>query len=138
MDMVVPLQHRQHGTLRGMGGPLADALGARGGGATGFHAELEFSGMQRTHAWFQGFVTASPHVHRAKKWGPRVALFPASPREASLKSHARRRVCGVLGLQMIQEPGQNASTHLTEERAAFPRQFRPLLGRRLVVEELIP
>jgi hypothetical protein len=31
MDIVVPLQHRQHFTLRVIGGPLADALGERGG-----------------------------------------------------------------------------------------------------------
>ena len=42
MDIVVPLQHRQHFTLRVIGGPLADALGERGGCETGFHPELEF------------------------------------------------------------------------------------------------
>ena len=93
--------------------------------------------MKRTNALFQGFVKASPHVHRAKKCCPRVALFPSSPRESSLKSHARRRFCGVLGLQMIQDPGQNASAHLPQQRAKFPRKVRHLLGRRLVVEELI-
>jgi hypothetical protein len=93
--------------------------------------------MKRTNALFQGFVKASPHVHRAKKCCPRVALFPSSPRESSLKAHARRRFCGVLGLQTIQDPGQNASAHLPQQRAKFPLKFRHLLGRRLVVEELI-
>ena len=31
MDMVVPLQHRQHFTLRVIGDPLANALGEHGG-----------------------------------------------------------------------------------------------------------
>src|SRR2546422_556117 len=93
--------------------------------------------MNRTDASFQGFVKASPHVHRAKKCCPRVALFPSSTIEPSLKSYARRRLCGVLGLHMIQDPGQNTSANLTQQRTEFPLKFCHLLGRRLVVEELI-
>src|SRR5215467_16000887 len=93
--------------------------------------------MNRTHTVFQGFVQASPHVHRAKKYCPHVVLFPSSPIESALKSHARRRRYGVLGLQMIQEPDQNASANLAQQRAEFPLKFRHLLGRRLVVEELL-
>src|SRR5262245_25574856 len=93
--------------------------------------------MKRTHALFQGFVKASPHVHWAKKCCPRVALFPSSPIESSLTLQTRRRFCSVLGLQMIQEPGQNASAYLSQQPAEFPLKFRHLLGRWLVVKALI-
>lgn len=36
---------------------------------------------------------------------------------------AQTGFCGVLGLQMIQEPGQNASAHLSQQRAEFPLGF---------------
>ena len=93
--------------------------------------------MQGTTPSLQGGVKASPPVHRAKKCGPRVARFASSPLEVSLQGPTGRRFCGVLGLQRMQEPGQNASAHLPHQRAKVPLQCCPLRGRRLVGEALL-
>jgi hypothetical protein len=89
------------------------------------------------HTPFKRFIEASPHVHRAKQCRPSATMFPSSTIEPSLKPQTRRGLCVVVGLHTIQDPGQNTSADLTQQRAELPLKRRHLLGSRLIVEKLI-
>src|SRR2546422_571408 len=86
---------------------------------------------------FQRFVEASPHVHGAKTCRYSATMFRTSTIDPSLKVHTRRSLCGVAGLQMIQDPSHNTSADLTQQRAELPLKRRHLLRCRLLVEALI-
>jgi hypothetical protein len=93
--------------------------------------------MYGMDASFQRFVEASPHVHSAKQRRHSATLLRASTIDSSLKLQTRRRLCGVLGLHMIQDPSHNPSADLTQQRTELPLKLRHLLRCRLLVEALI-
>jgi hypothetical protein len=67
MDSVILRQHRKHLPLCVIRGPLADALGERGGGSTGVNPDRAFQWMAGMPALFQRLVEASLYVHGAKE-----------------------------------------------------------------------
>src|SRR5262245_16982716 len=86
---------------------------------------------------FQRFVEASPHVYRAKKRRHSATRLRASTIDASRKLHTRRRLCGGLGLHMLQYPSQKPSAPLTQPPTHRPLKRGHLLRRWLGMEKLL-
>src|SRR5712691_4412909 len=95
--------------------------------------------MQGVAAVPPRFVEPTPEHHRAKKRAHRAGIFAATTIETALQLNPRPRLVVRFGLQTIERPGHNPSSHRTKQYAQLKFKghggFRCRLGLDKVVNE---
>jgi hypothetical protein len=109
---MVMLYHLQHLALRMIRSPASNTLGQRRSGHTSFHTQGKLQGMDGTQPWHQRFIEPPPDDYGTEQRGKRGAMLPAATIGLSLEPQARRHLVRVVGLHVIQDPGDNAAAHL--------------------------
>jgi hypothetical protein len=73
--------------------------------------------MNRATAAAERFVEPTPEGHRAKERGDRTRILAATAIKAAFILNPRRNRLIRFGLEAIERPGHNASSHLTKQGA---------------------
>src|SRR5919108_681697 len=95
--------------------PASNTLGQRRRGQTSFHTQGKLQGMDGTPPGQQRFIEPPPDDHGTEQRGKRSTMLPAATIGLSLEPQARRHLFSTYGLPVIQDPGHNATSYLTQQ-----------------------
>src|SRR5439155_24733357 len=93
--------------------------------------------MNRAAAAPKRFVEPTPKRHRAKERGHRMRMFAATTIETALELNPRRDLVVGFGLQAIECPSHNPSSHLTQQHAQLTFKGNGGLSCRLGVDNVV-
>jgi hypothetical protein len=110
---MVSLEDLEHLVLGVVGSPVAYALGQCRGGQTRFDPQTQLQGMKGTTTVPTRFVESAPQRHRPTEGAYGMRMFVAAAIETAFERHLRRGLAVSFGLQAIESPGHDPSSHLT-------------------------
>jgi hypothetical protein len=93
--------------------------------------------MQRGTAASERFVEPTPKRHRAKERGHGMRMLAATTIETALEFNSRRGLIVGFGLEAIERPGHNPSSHLTKQCAQLTFKGHGALRCRLGLDKLV-